>query len=100
MAIYEHPPPQGGETSRKWAGLAKVAQAEGKQFDYATWLHEARESRRSSSNGEVYKELAGRETKPDEIIYFKIFKSQVPVIEPALETAALMLSTVNPAATV
>jgi len=42
---------------------------------------------------EVEKELTGRETEPHEIIYFKIYKSQNPVIEQALETAALMLGT-------
>ena len=40
---------------------------------------------------EVEKELTGRETEPHEIIYFKIYKNQIPVIEQALETAALML---------
>ncbi len=40
---------------------------------------------------EVEKELTGRETEPHEIIYFKLYKSQIPVIEQALETAALML---------
>jgi hypothetical protein len=42
---------------------------------------------------EVEKELTGEATEPHEIIYFKIYKSQVPVIEQALETAALMLGT-------
>ena len=40
---------------------------------------------------EVERELTGRETEPHEIIYFKVYKSQIPVIEQALETAALML---------
>jgi len=40
---------------------------------------------------EVEKELTGRETEPWEIIYFKIYKSQIPVIEQAIGTAALML---------
>jgi hypothetical protein len=35
---------------------------------------------------EVEKELTGRETEPWEIIYFKLYQSQMPV-----ETAALML---------
>ncbi len=39
------------------------------------------------------KELTGRETEPWEIIYFKLYKSQIPVIEQAMETAALMLGT-------
>ena len=39
------------------------------------------------------KELTGREEEPSELIYFKVYKSQVPVIEQAIETAALMLGT-------
>src|SRR3989441_13282356 len=41
----------------------------------------------------VEKELTGRETEPHEIIYFKLYNSQLPVVEQALETAALMLGT-------
>jgi hypothetical protein len=40
---------------------------------------------------EVEKELTGREEEPSELIYFKLYKSQIPVIEQAIETAALML---------
>jgi hypothetical protein len=40
---------------------------------------------------EVAKELTGRETEPWEIIYFKLYQCQMPVIEKAIETAALML---------
>jgi len=40
---------------------------------------------------EVEKELTGKEEEPSELIYFKIYKSQVPVIEQAIETAARML---------
>ena len=39
------------------------------------------------------RELTGRESEPWEIIYFKIYKTQLPVIEQAIETAALMLGT-------
>jgi hypothetical protein len=42
---------------------------------------------------EVEKELTGRETEPWEIVYFKLYKSQLPVVEQAIETAALMLGT-------
>ena len=42
---------------------------------------------------EVDRHLTGKETEPWEIIYFKLYKSQLPVIERALETAALMLGT-------
>jgi hypothetical protein len=37
--------------------------------------------------------LVGQETEPWELIYFKVYKSQLSVIEQALETAALMLGT-------
>jgi len=42
---------------------------------------------------EVEEELTGRETEPSELIYFKVYKSQIPVIEQAIETAALILGT-------
>ena len=35
----------------------------------------------------------GKEEEPSELIYFKVYKSQTPVIEQAIETAALMLET-------
>jgi hypothetical protein len=44
---------------------------------------------------EVEKELTGRETEPSEIVYFKLYKSQIPVVEQAIETAALLLGTDN-----
>ena len=40
---------------------------------------------------EVEKELPGKEEEPSELIYFKVYKSQIPVIEQAIETAARML---------
>jgi hypothetical protein len=42
---------------------------------------------------EVEKELTGQESEPWEIIYFKLYKTQIPVVEQAIETAALMLGT-------
>jgi len=41
----------------------------------------------------VERELTGREEEPSELIYFKVYKSQIPVIEQAIETAARMLGT-------
>src|SRR3974377_2103828 len=40
---------------------------------------------------EVEKELTGEDCEPSELIYFKVYRSQIPVIEQAIETAALML---------
>jgi hypothetical protein len=48
---------------------------------------------------EVEKELTGRETEPWEIVYLNLYKSQIPIIDQAIETAALMLEQTNLAAT-
>jgi hypothetical protein len=40
---------------------------------------------------EVERELTGKDEEPSELIYFKVYKSQIPVIEQAIETAARML---------
>ena len=55
------------------------------------WLHKARTFSKDEFRREVERELTGKETEPWEIVYFKLYKSQIPVIEQALETAALML---------
>ena len=55
----------------------------------ATRLHKARVMPKEFKQ-EVEKELTGRETEPWEIIYSKLYQSQMPVIERAIETAALM----------
>jgi hypothetical protein len=44
----------------------------------------------------VEKELTGLESEPWEFIYFKPCKTQIPVVEQAIETAALMLGRINP----
>ena len=41
----------------------------------------------------VDQHLTGKDTEPTEIVYFKFYKSQIPVIEQAIETAAMMLGT-------
>jgi hypothetical protein len=73
--------------------LVKVARRDGEDFDCTTWLHKARELPKEGFKGEVEHHLTGKETEPWEIIYFKLYKSQLPVVEQALETAALMLGT-------
>jgi hypothetical protein len=71
--------------------LAKVASRDRQQFDCATWLHKARELPKEQFKHEVNKHLTGKESEPWEMLYFKVYKSQLPVIEQALEKAALML---------
>jgi len=96
MSIHEHLPPQARKELKevgwtKGLELAKIARRDGQDFDCATWLHRAREMPKEEFKQEVEKELTGRETEPWEIIYFKLYRSQTPVIERAIETAALML---------
>jgi hypothetical protein len=73
--------------------LVKVARAEGQRFESAPWVHKASTMPREEFKREVDRYLTGKETEPWEMIYFKVYKSQLPVIEQALETAALMLGT-------
>jgi hypothetical protein len=73
--------------------LPKVARRDGQEFDCATWLHKARSLPKDQFKREVEKELTGREAEPWEIIYFKLYKTQIPIVEQAIETAALMLGT-------
>jgi hypothetical protein len=96
MSIHEHLPPQARRELKqvgwsKGVELAKLARRDGQDFDCATWLHKAREMPKEQFKQEVERELTGRETEPWEIIYFKLYKSQLPVVEQAIETAALML---------
>ena len=98
MAIHEHLPriPKAELRSMGWTKareLAKVARRERQGFDCAPWVHKARELPREEFKREVERHLTGKETEPWEILYFKAYKSQLPVIEQALETAALMLGT-------
>ncbi|MGH9517892.1 MAG: hypothetical protein ACRD3P_19670 [Terriglobales bacterium] len=69
---------------------------EGQDFDCATWLHKARALPKETFRREVERELTGKDFGPWELIYFKVYKSQVPVVEQAIETAALMLGSDNP----
>jgi hypothetical protein len=98
MSIHEHLPPQARKELKevgwtKGLELAKVARRDRQHFDCATWLHKAREMPKEQFKREVEKELTGKESEPSEIIYFKLYRSQIPVIEQAIETAALMLGT-------
>jgi hypothetical protein len=98
MAIHEHLPriPKAELRLMGWTKareLAKVVRRERQGFDCAPWVHKARELPREEFKREVERHLTGKETEPWEILYFKAYKSQLPVIEQALETAALMLGT-------
>ncbi len=96
MSIHEHLPPQARKELKevgwtKGLELAKIARRDRQHFDCATWLHKAREMPKEEFKQEVERELTGQETEPWEMVYFKLYKSQIPIIEQAIETAALML---------
>jgi hypothetical protein len=96
MAIHEQLPRQIRHDLRqvgwsKAAELAKVARRDGQEFDCATWLHTAKELPKEEFKRVVERHLTGKETEPWEIIYFKLYKTQLPVVEGAIETAAAML---------
>jgi hypothetical protein len=98
MAIHEHltkvPKHELKEVGwTKATDLAKVARREGQRFESATWVHKAREMPKEEFKREVERHLTGKETEPWELLYFKLYRSQLPVIEQALETAGLMLGT-------
>ncbi len=98
MAIHEQlpriPKPELRQVGwSKATELAKIARREGQRFDCATWMHKAREMPKEKFKQEVEKHLTGKETEPWEMLYFKMYKSQLQVIEQALDTAALMLGT-------
>jgi hypothetical protein len=71
--------------------LARVARRDGQQFDCATWVHKAHQLPKEEFKHEVTKHLTGKDEERSEILYFKIYKSQLAVIEHALEAATLML---------
>ena len=86
MSIHEHMPPQARKELKKigWAKgieLAKLARRDGQHFDCATWLHKARELPKEEFQREVERELTGKLTEPWEIVYFKLYQSQMPIIE-------------------
>ncbi len=98
MAIHEHLPriPKSDLREVGWTKateLAKIARREGQRFESAIWLHKARSMQTEEFKREVDRHLTGQETEPWEILYFKVYKSQLAVIEQSLETAALMLGT-------
>jgi hypothetical protein len=96
MAIHEQLPRQTHRDLRdvgwtKAAELAKVACRDGQKFDCATWLHKAQELPKEEFKRDVGRRLSGQETEAWEMLHFKVYKSQLQVIEKALETASLML---------
>jgi hypothetical protein len=97
MSIHEHLPPEIKRELKQvgWSKgleLAKLARSRnGQEFKSANWLHKAKTLSHQEFQREVEKELTGHDCEPHELIYFKVYKSQIPVIEQAIEAAAMML---------
>ena len=93
MAICEGLPRQiHGDVQKvgwtKAVELAKVARKEGVDFDCEAWLHKAQQLPKEAFKCEVKKHLTGKQTEPREILYFRVSKNQLAVIEQALEITA------------
>jgi hypothetical protein len=101
MAIHEHLPAK-VKPSLKAVGwskaveLMRVARSDGEKFASATWLHLAQCLPKEQFKEQVERHLAGKDVEPHEIIYFKLYKSQMPVLEQALEMASRLLGSDKP----
>ncbi len=96
MSIHDHLKPIPTEEIEQlgWSKaleLAKVARSEGRHFDSATWLHRAQTSTKQELKEEVYKYFTGQDYEPYEMVYFKLYESQLPTIERALYIASRMV---------
>ncbi len=96
MSIHEQLPKQARSQLKEvgWSKateLAKVARRQGQDFDCAKWLHKAKALPFDPFKQEIERALNGPDAEPWDMIYFKVYKSQIPVVEQALETAARML---------
>lgn len=96
MSIHENLPPQARKELKKigWAKsveLARLARRDRQNFKCATWLHKARELPKEDFQRAVEQELTGKIAERWELVYFKFYENQLPVIERAIETASRML---------
>ncbi len=95
MSIHEHLPKQVKTELKeigwkKAAELVKVIRRDPEHFECAPWVHKAKSMPKEKFTDEVEKFLTGSAEASD-LLYFKVYKSQLPVIEEALEIAARML---------
>lgn len=98
MSIHDHlrqiPAPE--IEALGWAKameLAKVARSEGRGFDSSGWLRTARQSSKEELKQKVHQYFTGEDFEPYEMVYFKLFETQLPVVERALFVASRMVGT-------
>jgi hypothetical protein len=95
MSIHEHMPKRVKSELKaigwkKAAELVKVIRRDPEHFESAPWVHKAKSMAKEKFKDEVEKFLTGS-AEPSDLLYFKVYKSQLPVIEQALEIAARMV---------
>jgi hypothetical protein len=105
MAIHENltriPKPQLREVGwSKAVELVKVARRDGENFDCATWLHKAKGMPKEGFKGEVERHLTGKDTELWEIVYFKLYKSQLPMLRKPPRRRPLCWEAISPGDTV
>ena len=96
MAIHERLPranPQGSQTARldEGEGVGESGACGGSEIRLCTLGAQSEHDAQGRIQAGVNHYLTGKETEPSELLYFKVYKSQIGVIEKALETAGLML---------
>jgi len=96
MSIHEQLPKQARKELKEvgWTkakDLAKLARHQGKHFNCATWLHQAKKLPKDRFAEEIERAINGPQAECSDMIYFKLYKSQIPVIVQAIEAAARML---------
>jgi hypothetical protein len=96
MAVYEKLPREIHRDVKRigWTKareLVRIARREGRKLNRAPWVHKAASMTREQFKREVERHLTGRDPEPREMIYFSVYKRQLPVIEQALEAASAVL---------
>jgi hypothetical protein len=97
MSIHEHLPPQARRELKEWDARRDWGWRKWREGRTGVRLcklaAQGALTAKDQFKQEIEKELTGREPEPWEIIYFRLDKTQIPVVEHAIEAAALMLGT-------
>ncbi len=100
MSLFERMPkkthPQLAEIGwSKAIELTRLVRKQGDRFESSTWMHRARELPKEKFKQAVERELTGRD-EPYDFVTFKVYKTQLTVVEQALDTAAMLLGSDKP----
>src|SRR3954462_7444491 len=86
MSIHEHLPKQIKKDLpeigwAKAAELVKVARSDRERFDSERRIQNAQTMPKEQFKHEVEKPLTGQDAEPSDVIYFKLYKTQIPIVE-------------------